>query len=137
MNDALPRKTRASSDSVCDCGGGEGRRFTYFLLSSLFILLFVPIQYIDGIPIKSYNGEDCGDVIRSFAHSEFTAVKAIRIMPKSSHYLGYYNPPGIIDLYGNCDRDTLIHELAHHKQWLDGATGTEIFHHIGFDRYLQ
>ena len=59
----------------------------------------------------------CNNTINSINTIYLEGIKAVRI--SDSGYGGFYSYGGVITLRSNCDRDILVHELSHHKNFKD------------------
>ena len=63
-------------------------------------------------------------------------IRYIKVLPKSNYYYGLYwwNTKGI-DLFGNCNKEVIIHELAHYCQYNKGDRSRQGKQHKGnFDK---
>lgn len=66
--------------------------------------------------------EACQSKIDSIPEEYFEGIKLIRVyyLPGKLANGCYLWGTGVIQLYNGCKRTTLIHELAHHKNFMDG-----------------
>lgn len=95
---------------------------TIFLLFIMFILS-INLVKIDSNTTLS----ECGDSIPS-KYKEGVTIKIFN--KKNPNKLGYYKwTSQTIELYKGCNKKALIHELAHHKNKMDGMRLKEAIKH--------
>lgn len=108
----------------------------------LMLLLVISITTVEGYTKpEKYNtiliydsigiDRECRDNIDSIPVRYFYGVKALRFLPENKVYSGFYHYGQIIDIYGNCNKAVLMHELAHHCQKLKGDNLYQIANHEG------
>lgn len=117
-------------------------RVKHIKLSILLVVLLCFSLSVSAYRIKYYspsiNQEECLETIGSIPQSYFQGMKQISIMNIDSHsFLGEYYPH-LIYITNGCDKQVLIHELAHHLQFVRGDTWNELITHRGhFLEYLE
>jgi hypothetical protein len=113
----------------------------YLLLT--FILLFLTVLTIDfaeAAPIIKYYGnvdqKECNATIKNIPDVYYTKLKAIKVFERQNYAREGAYWPGQIELYHGCNKYILIHELAHHQQYLHKEKWYYILTHKGnFTRY--
>jgi hypothetical protein len=112
-----------------------------YLVSVLFIFLlvitegsaYVPFTNIEGVRFKIYDKsvdiEECREVLSKIDQKYYNDLSYIKILSKSRNTLGlYWWNSKSINMLGNCEKDVLIHELAHHCQY---KKGDKLYNGIG------
>lgn len=109
-------------------------------MKKLIILIMVLIlvsSFVSAINVNYYhykiNQDDCRLVLESIPERYYEGIKYIGfyIMDNDDYIDGYYIPyVNIIRTFDNCSLITLIHELAHHKNYVDGISNPS--HNIDF-----
>jgi hypothetical protein len=105
------------------------------LLSISLVSAYVPIENHNGVRFKVYdhsvNATQCYEIVERIPKEYLTGNLVIRIQREHRKYLGFYYWGGTLDMYGNCEEGVLIHELAHHRQYIKGDTLYELSTHGG------
>ncbi len=74
--------------------------------------------------------QHCIDLIESIPEIYYEGIKIIKIYDLNLSWLGRYLFSGrVIELTYPCEKDTLIHELSHHQQFLNKESYYEMLHH--------
>jgi hypothetical protein len=108
------------------------------LIVLLGLLLFCSLA--SAYKIKYYspkiNETECQKIFNSISSVYFVDLKFIDVMDISNgKTVGRYYPKLII-LYDGCNKDTIIHELAHHLQYERKDSWNELITHTGnFKKY--
>ena len=108
-------------------------------MKKILLLMFVLIllsSFASAIKINYYhykiNQDDCRLVLESIPERYYEGIRYIDfyIIDNNDYIDGYYIPYlNIIRTFDNCSLTTLIHELAHHKNYIDGIHSS---HGVGF-----
>lgn len=109
------------------------------IISATYIYAYVPIWYYKGIAIKFYaeiNETRCHDIINRVPPKYFEGVNVIRFKANHPRYNGLYYWGGTITIF-DCNIGTLVHELAHHQQFLKGDMPYEAITHTGRFEYYK
>ena len=86
-----------------------------------------------GVSIKFYDEESkkvCIEILDYVPEVYLSGLKIIKVLPQGSQSVGHYYEDGVLELHG-CTIDSISHELAHHKQKMEGESPYEITHHLG------
>ena len=86
------------------------------------------------------NRSYCYGVVNELPQYSLEGVKLIRVYDIKQHntHLGYYLwNSHIVVLLNGCDRETLIHELAHHQQFLYNVSFADAKAHRNFTQYCD
>lgn len=101
---------------------------------------YVPIEYVDGVRVKYFydniNKTFCNSLIKKIPDEYFKGIVVINFVKYHRNAAGMYHFGGVIEIYNGCDVQTLVHELAHHRQYMMRDPWYELLHHSGnFDKY--
>ncbi len=106
-------------------------------MKKILLLMFVLIlssSFVSAIKINYYhykiNQDDCRLVLESIPERYYEGIKAINfyIIPQRMKANYIWNGQ-VINTFDNCSLTTLIHELAHHKNKVDGIDKFHSFNH--------
>lgn len=102
----------------------------YIIVTLFFILLcsqgiaYVPIETHEGIRWKFYIETDkqkCFEILSNIDDEYKQDLNVIKVETDSMHWGGmYWYWQKNIELFGGCNKDVIIHELAHHCQYQRG-----------------
>ena len=108
------------------------------LLGILLVMSLLLISSVSAIKINYYhykiNRDDCRLVLESIPDKYYEGIRTINfyIIPQRMKANYIWNGQ-VINTFDNCSLTTLIHELAHHKNKMDGINKFHSFNHmVGF-----
>lgn len=112
-----------------------------FIVGFFLVLLICSVP-IYAIPkIKFYGKIDkaeCSATIKSIPSSFYEKLKVIKVFEKKNiKYGGMYYLGGVIELYGGCNKIILVHELAHHQQYMHKEKYYDLLNHKGNFSYFE
>lgn len=120
----------------------EIRKYIYILLILLmFSILFSKFYKFYNVTVITTNDNDMEECFRIFNLTPYTyweGVKVVNIMNLvHTHYAGFYfYGSRIMYMMTGCDQNVLIHELAHHRQFIKKESYYNIAKHQGnFTQY--
>lgn len=108
------------------------------ILLTIEVIAYVPLETYKEIPVKFYsdtiNKSECFKILDNIPEEYLEGVNLIRFKDLDQDTLGTYNAfTQHINIYDNCGRDTIIHELAHHRHYMNGKLFLD--HEDDFCRY--
>jgi hypothetical protein len=103
------------------------------ILGGFMMTLSLPQGY--AYTVKYYspkiNQTECQNIIDSIPDKYFVSLRLISVMDiKHRSSQGKYGS-NIIYLLSGCDKEILVHELAHHWQYVNGNSWSDILSHRG------
>lgn len=100
-----------------------------FFIIMLLSFIFVPPQYLFNTKISYYNASSCYDVLREEYIEPLPYLHYIRVFGQKEDFRGGYYWASGIELYGNCDREVIRHELTHALQYERGFSYNQALNH--------
>ncbi len=107
------------------------------ILLIMFVLILLS-SLVSAFKVNYYhykiNQDDCRLVLESIPEEYYKGILVINQYIYPQRYAGSYMwNPSIINIYDNCSLTTLIHELTHNKNKIDGINMFHSLNHkIGF-----
>lgn len=119
-----------------------GHRNRLIFIGILFIISLSSVSAVKIVYLTDkINQNECNKVINSISNKYYSGVSRIVIYNKLTNgYAGYYSYPSKQISLDNdyCNKEVLIHELAHHYQFINGDSRYCITNHCQrFDYYLE
>ncbi len=108
----------------------------------ILIMVLLSVSLVSATKINYYhykiNKDDCRLVLESIPERYYECIKTIKFYIIPQRMRGQYIWNGqVINTYDNCSLRTLIHELAHHKNKIDGINKFRSFYHLVEFRIAQ
>lgn len=114
------------------------KKITSIILSmvilSTMVSAYVPIENYQEVGWKFYIDADkreCHTAQLIVPKEYWKGIKYVRVMPENDRWEGIWWPSGQIDLFGGCNLESIIEELAHQCQYDRGDTIAEALKHEG------
>ena len=111
--------------------------FYAFILGGAFAYSS-PLKYsVSATAVKFYNDKinktSCMEMMKTIPLNYYANVNAIKVFARGKvHILGqYWWGATNIEIFGGCDQETLIHELAHHCQYMRKDKLWQGYQHAG------
>jgi hypothetical protein len=91
------------------------------------------------VEIKFYekdNKEECFRILDLVPDEYLEGLEYIKILPETTGSFGHYHENFVLEIYGECTFEKIMHELAHHRQKMMNDSPADITHHMGrFNRF--
>ncbi len=108
------------------------------LQQAIFLLMLLTIPSVSATQVKYYSMPEgsCQDTINSIPKEYYKSLRSLQFYNRSAHRGDYY--PNQIRVFSGCDLSVLIHELAHHQQFIHREKWGQILRHTGnFSEYEE
>lgn len=113
-----------------------------WIVSVPFVYSYAESIEFKGVQLRFYgvNKSQCIELVSSVLTDEqyFQKLHSISFFDRQCNaYYGLYYPPGVIYILNGCSSNwVLVHELAHHQQYIHGETAQQMRSHTGkFESY--